>query len=125
MLIVRLIPLFVSAFVMLLMLALHASETVLTICGIVLAYISVISFFRVPNWHEKGYRKQTQRKLEEGKLPYEPEADIEFTDTEMITTTEKSMRRVVYGDFIRIVETPFRLYLYDSPYQAYIRRFAV
>ncbi len=119
-LVVRLIPLFVSAFVVLLMLALHASETVVAICGIVLAYISVVSFFRVPSWHDKGHRKQIQRMLEEGKLPYEPESDIEFTDTEMIQTTEKSMRRVAYGDIIRIVETPCRLYLYDGPYRAYI-----
>lgn len=118
-LVVRLIPLFVSAFVMLL-LTFHASETVLAICGIILAYISVVSFFRVPSWYDKGYRKRIQYKLEEHELPYEPEKDIEFTDTEIITTTEKSMQRVAYGDIIRIVETPFRLYLYDSLYRANI-----
>ena len=38
----------------------------------------------------------------------------------MIQTTEKSMRRVAYGDIIRIVEMPCRLYLYDSPSRVYI-----
>ena len=119
-LVVRLIPLFVSAFVVLLMQALHASETVVAICGIVLAYISVVSFFRFPSMRERSVRRKIERAAKEGKLPYEPEKDIEFTDTEIITTTEKSMQRVAYGDIIRIVETPFRLYLYDSPYRAYI-----
>lgn len=120
MLIGRLTGLFLSAFVMLLLLALRASEIVLLIGGIILAYFSAVSFFRYPSQYEKSVRRSIQRISKEGKPPYEPEADIEFTDTEMIQTTEKSMRRVAYGDLIRIVETPYRMYLYDSPSRAYI-----
>ena len=120
MLLGRLTGLFFSVFVMLVLLAFHASEIVLLISGISLAYFSAVSFFRFPSMRERGVRRKIERAAKEGKLPYEPEADIEFTDTEMIQTTEKSMRRVAYGDIIRIVETPFRLYLYDGPYRAYI-----
>lgn len=120
MLIGRLTALFLSAFFMLMLLALRASEIVLLIGGIILAYFSVVSFFRYPSQYEKSVRRSIQRISKEGKPPYEPEADIEFTDTEMIQITEKSMRRVAYGELIRIVETPYRMYLYDSPSRAYI-----
>ena len=116
----RLTGLFLSAFVMLMLLALRASETVLVIGGIILAYFSADSFFRFPSMRERSVRRKIERAAKECKLPSEPEADIEFTETEMIQTTEKSMRRVAYSDIIRIVETPFRLYLYDGPYRAYI-----
>lgn len=120
MLIGRLTGLFLSAFVMLALLALRASDIVLLISGIILAYSSVVSFLRFPSIRERSVRRKIERAAKEGKLPYEPEKDIEFTDTEIITTTEKSMRRVAYGDIIRIVETPCRLYLYDGLYQANI-----
>lgn len=120
MLLGRLTGLFFSVFVMLVLLAFHASEIVLLISGISLAYFSAVSFFRFPSMRERGVRKKIERAAKEDKLPYEPEKDIEFTDTEIITTTEKSMRRVAYCDIIRIVETPFRLYLYDGLYQANI-----
>ena len=114
MLLGRLTGLFFSAFVMLVLLAFRASEIVLLISGITLTYFSVVSFFRFPSIQEKSVRRKIERAAKEGKLPYESEKDIEFTDTEIITTTEKSMQRVAYGDIIRIVETPCRLYLYDS-----------
>ena len=120
MLLGRLTGLFFSVFVMLVLLAFHASEIVLLIGGISLAYFSAVSFFRFPSMRERSVRRRIERAAKEGKLPYEPEKDIEFTDTEIISTTEKSMRRVAYCDIIRIVETPFRLYLYDGLYQANI-----
>ncbi len=116
----RLGGLIVSAVLLLAMLALRVPELVLIAETVLLAIFSVVSFFRYPSLREKSVRRQIERYRKEGRLPYDPEADIEFTDTEMIATTEKSMRQVAYGDLIRIVETPFRLYLYDSPLRAYI-----
>ena len=53
MLIGRLTGLFLSAFVMLLLLALRASEIVLLIGGIILAYFSAVSFFRYPSQYKR------------------------------------------------------------------------
>ena len=120
MLLGRLTGLFFSAFVMLVMLAFRASEIVLLISGIILAYVSAASFFRYPSILERSVRRKIELAAKEGKLPYEPEKDVEFTNMEIITTTEKSMQRVAYSDIIRIVETPCRLYLYDGLYRANI-----
>ena len=120
MLLGRLTGLFLSVFVMLALLAFRASEIVLLIGGFTLTYFSVVFFFRFPSIRERSVRGKIERAAKEGKLPYEPEKDVEFTDTEIITTTEKSMQRVAYGDIIRIVETPCRLYLYDGLYRANI-----
>lgn len=66
MLLGRLTGLFFSVFVMLVLLAFHASEIVLLISGISLAYFSAVSFFRFPSMRERG-GTQKDRACREGR----------------------------------------------------------
>lgn len=78
---------------------------------IVLMAFSVIWFFRYPKIAKRSIRKRILKLKDEGRLPYEADAVVEFSETEIIDRSEWSEQRTEYKD-VQSVEIDPEGYVY-------------
>lgn len=86
----------------------------------VLMLYSIISFIRYPKSLEKRIRKYVLRMKEEGKLPYDEEAMIDFGEDVITETTPNMTNRISYSEIRDVCETEGYIYLIIGAMQAII-----
>lgn len=73
-----------------------------------------------PKLYQRSMRRNIMYIKKSGKLPYHERAELEWTDDELIETTENSITRIPYDQITSVEETDDYWYLYYGAAQAII-----
>ena len=107
----RIFGLAISLFALLVMYVVKADRGLIMTEAAFLAVFSAIWFFSYPYFAKKSIRKQILKLKEEGRLPYEREATLEFRDDEIYEELADGTRHVPYSDIISVEENEEYIYL--------------
>ena len=116
----RLFGLALSLFALLVMYVAGADKGLIVTEAIFLAVFSAVWFFVYPYFAKKSIRKQILKLKEEGKLPYEREALLEFKDDEIYEELKDGTRHVPYSDIMSVEESGDYIYLRKGVQEAII-----
>ncbi|MDO4170016.1 MAG: YcxB family protein [Lachnospiraceae bacterium] len=88
--------------------------------AIVLGALSIIMIMRAKNRMRRNIEKQIKAVKKDGRLPYEPDGKLVFTDEEIIEITSDYESRTNYSLIEKICITDEAVYIYTSSVQACI-----
>ena len=77
----------------------------------VLVILSVVWQFQAKKIMLKSVRKGVENTKKDGKLPYPPQSELEFTENEVIETTENSVQKARYAEIRLVGETEEHIFL--------------
>lgn len=116
----RLFGLALSLFALLVMFVAGADRGLIVTEAIFLVVFSAIWFFVYPSFAKKNIRKAILKLKEEGRLPYEREALLEFKDDEIYEELADGTRHVPYSDIMSVEENGDYIYLRKGVQEAII-----
>ena len=107
----RLFGLAISLFALLVMAVVHAEKGLILTEAAFLAVFSAVWFIAYPYFARKSIRKQILKLKEEGRLPNEREALLEFRDDVIHEELVDGTRDVPYRDIMSVEENEDYIYL--------------
>ena len=88
--------------------------------AVILLGLSAFFYFRYPGSVKQGIRRQIEKIKAEGKLPYNAEETIEFTDDQIVGVTDHSENRWQYSDIVKICADEEHIFLYTGAVQTIV-----
>lgn len=120
----RLTPFILSVLLLLLLLLISgASPRQIWPEAAILLGLSAFSFFLYPGRLKNAVRRRIEKTKAEGKLPYEAEETVEFTDDQIIAVTDHSERKIPYTEIAKICADEAYIFLYTGAVQSIILPF--
>lgn len=110
----------ILALIISILIAVHADLTVIIIAAVTSVIISVLWIIFVPKILKNSVKNSVKQLKMDGKLPYTEEAELEFTDTEIIEAAKYSTMRVKYQDIENIGYTDEYIFIYSDSIHAFI-----
>lgn len=90
------------------------------VCAIFLGIFSLVYIILTPKLIERSFKRTIKRQKLDGKLPFEPESEIEFLDDMIVKHNTFSDIRLPYTDIQNFVISPDCLYIYIDSSRAII-----
>ena len=87
---------------------------------IALAVLTVVWQFKAKKILARSVKTSVEKLKKDGKLPYSPEAEIEFADTELIETTARSVQRWNYDEIRSVGDTQEHIFILIGAMQGMI-----
>jgi len=116
----RFLPALVSACFLMIFLLSGMDQKYLIAEITMLGVLSIVGYFRYPDVYKKSIRKNILKLKAEGRLPYSPETDIEFTETEIIETAPDRVSHTPYSSVLAIRETDEQIFIKFGAMQSFI-----
>ena len=109
-----------SAIILLLLLIMDVQLDAIVIFTIIWGIASVLYYFYAPKRLEKNIRKQVNMTKEDGKLPYNADAEIEFLESMIVQRSEHGESHANYRNIERFYIEQEYLYIYINAVQAIV-----
>lgn len=105
--------------ILIILIAVHADLTLIIIIAVMLVIFSIIWQFITPKLLKNSLKKNIQQIKNDGKLSYSESSTLEFTDDEIIETTDNSALKVKYGDIISVGITEEYIFIFFEAARAF------
>ena len=116
----RFVPTLVCAVLFMILLLAGMERRLLIVEGVILLGLSIAGYFKYPDIYKKTHRDYILKLKKEGRLPFSPETDLEFTETEMIETAPDGVKHTPYDAVIAIDETAEHVFIKIGALQSFI-----
>lgn len=116
----RFVPTVVAAVFYMIFLLAGMERRLLIVEGVALLVVCLVGYFKYPDLYRKSLRNNILKLKKEGRLPFSPETDLEFTETEMIETAPDGVKHTPYDAVIAIDETAEHVFIKIGALQSFI-----